>query len=296
MSVRVVVVTYFPGPDLDAFLHSLEAAAAQPVPVTVVDNGSTDGSVERAAARTGVTVMHSGANIGFGAAANLGVSAAGEDFVLIANPDLVFEPGALDALLQAADRWPDAGALGPAIRTSDDLLYPSARQIPSIGRGVGHALCGWWWPSNPWTAAYRQERGAPQEGATGWLSGSCLLVRRAAFEQVGGFDPGFFMYVEDLDLCERIGHAGWQIVYVPSALIVHAQGQSTQHHAMEMSKAHHDSWYRYLARRYHGWRWAPVRLVLRLGLGLRYQLSRRHGRVAAGATPTRDADALRRAS
>src|SRR6185437_7241830 len=104
--------------------------------------------------------------------------------------------------------------LGPAILSPDGTLYPSARQLPSLGRGIGHALCGWWWPSNPWTAAYRRERGVPTERLAGWLSGSCMLVRREAFDAVGGFDPAYFMYFEDLDLCERIGRAGWQNVYV----------------------------------------------------------------------------------
>ena len=106
-------------------------------------------------------------------------------------------------------------SLGPLIETADGDIYPSARALPSLGRGIGHALCGWWWPANPWTAAYRRERGAPAEGAVGWLSGSCLLLRRKAFDAVGGFDPAYFMYFEDVDLGDRLGRAGWQNVYVP---------------------------------------------------------------------------------
>ena len=102
-------------------------------------------------------------------------------------------------------RWPAGGAFGPAIVTPDGQLYPSARALPSLGRGIGHALAGWWWPTNPWTASYRQERESPVEGECGWLSGSALLVRREAFEAVGGFDPKYFMYFEDVDLCDRLG-------------------------------------------------------------------------------------------
>jgi len=234
-----------------------------------------------------VTMLRTGGNVGYGRAVNLAVPEVPGDRVLVANPDVTWEPGALDALLEATGRWPVAGALGPAILSPDGSLYPSARSLPSLGRGIGHAVCGWWWPSNPWTAAYRRERGAPAEGPVGWLSGSCLLVRREAFEAVGGFDPAYFMYFEDLDLCERIGKAGWQNVYVPSAVVGHEGGHATSRDPAAMVTVHHASAYRYLSRRYAGWPWLPVRLVLRLGLAVRARLARRVPSMAAGARSTR---------
>jgi N-acetylglucosaminyl-diphospho-decaprenol L-rhamnosyltransferase len=195
----------------------------------------------------------------------------------------------IDELLEVARRWPRSGALGPRIHTAEGLLYPSARELPSLGRGIGHAAFGWIWPSNPWTASYRRERGQPMEGTAGWLSGACLLLRREAFAQVGGFDEGYFMYFEDTDLCERLARAGWDVVYAPSATVVHQGGHATSRHLDRMSKAHHDSAYRYLSRRYSGAAWAPVRAILRTGLWGRYQLSRRVRRVVHGAQPTRQA-------
>ncbi len=287
--MRVVVVTYFPGDFLSEFLASLPAASASPVAVTVVDNGSTDGSVERVKEHPSVDLVESGGNRGYGGAANLGVAEATEEWVLVVNPDIEFEAGSIDELLAVADRWPRAGALGPRIHTADGMLYPSARELPSLGRGMGHAAFGWIWPSNPWTASYRRERGTPVEGVVGWLSGACLMVRREAFDVVGGFDEGYFMYFEDTDLCERLGAAGWDVVYAPSATVVHHGGHATSRNLDAMSKAHHDSAYRYLSRRYAGPRWAPVRGVLRAGLWGRYQLSRRVRRVVHGAQPTRHA-------
>ncbi len=199
----------------------------------------------------------------------------------------------VDALLAAATRWPAAGAFGPAIVTPDGQLYPSARALPSLGRGIGHALAGWWWPTNPWTAAYRQERESPAEGECGWLSGSALLVRREAFEAVGGFDPRYFMYFEDVDLCDRLARAGWSSVYVPSAVVEHSGGHATRRVPERMQRAHHASAYRYLADRYRGLRWLPVRMVLRTGLLARYLLSRVSVRTAEGAAPTRSADLLK---
>jgi N-acetylglucosaminyl-diphospho-decaprenol L-rhamnosyltransferase len=284
--VGVVVVTYSPGDTLDGFLDTLEKATTVPFTVVLADNGSTDGAPERAADRPGVELFRTGGNLGYGRAANLGLPRVPGDWVVVANPDLRWEPGALDTLLDAVERWPRAGVLGPEILTPDGELYPSARELPSLGRGIGHALCGWWWPSNPWTASYRRERGEPTERVAGWLSGSCMLVRREAFDAVGGFDPAYFMYFEDLDLCERIGRAGWQNVYVPTAVVVHEGAASTRSNPAEMADAHHASAWRYLSRRYTGLRWAPVRLVLRAGLTARAALARRVPAVAAGAKPT----------
>jgi N-acetylglucosaminyl-diphospho-decaprenol L-rhamnosyltransferase len=130
------------------------------------------------------------------------------------------------------------------------------------------------------------------EGEAGWLSGSCLLLRRGAFEQVGGFDSSFFMYFEDVDLCDRLGRAGWRSVYVPTAVVEHSGGHATKRVPRMMLRAHHSSAYRYLARRYAGTRFAPLRLVLGLGLLARYLLSLASRRTAEGAAPTRSASAL----
>jgi N-acetylglucosaminyl-diphospho-decaprenol L-rhamnosyltransferase len=290
----IVVVTYSPGEALGRFLDTLEKATVRPYGVVLADNGSTDGEPERAALRPDVVLLRTGGNLGYGRAANLAVPQAPGEWVLVANPDVTFEPGALDTLLQAAERWPAAGALGPAILSPDGSLYPSARSLPSLGRGIGHAVFGWWWPANPWTAAYRRERGAPVEGAVGWLSGCCLLLRRAAFDAVAGFDPAYFMYFEDLDLCERMGRAGWQNVYVPTAVVAHEGAHATSRAPAAMLAAHHRSAYRYLSRRYRGARWLPLRLVLRAGLAARLALSRVVRRVGDGARPTRSAATLPR--
>jgi N-acetylglucosaminyl-diphospho-decaprenol L-rhamnosyltransferase len=212
--------------------------------------------------------------------------------VVVANPDVVWSPGSLDDLLDAAARWPRAGCLGPAIRTPDGRLYPSARAFPSLGRGIGHALCGWWWPANPWTRSYRAEAGTPVEGTTGWLSGSCMLLRREAFEAVAGFDPTYFMYCEDMDLCRRLGEAGWSNVYVPSSVITHLGGHATSRAAGAMQREHHRALFRYLSRQYAGPAYAPVRAALGLGLLLRYLLAARVRAVGEGAAPTRSADVL----
>lgn len=290
--VTIVTVTYSSGDHLMAFLDSLPEATARPYRVVLVDNGSTDGAPEKAAERSEIELIHSGGNVGYGRGANIGVDAAATEWVVVVNPDIVWRPGSLDTLLNAGIRWPRGGAFGPAILTAEGDLYPSARALPSLGRGVGHALCGWWWPGNPWTRTYRQERGTPTEGAVGWLSGSCLVLRREAFLAVHGFDPSYFMYFEDVDLGDRLGAAGWLNVYVPDAVVEHSGGHATSKAGDVMVREHHRSAYRYLARRYAGPGWLPVRLALRLGLGARSALSQVIGRVGRGARPTRSGDVL----
>lgn len=297
--LRVVVVTYAPGPALAACLDSLSAAVRAEYHVVLADNGSLsdplDPDVARAARRPEVTLVRTGGNIGYGRAANLGALLDVGDppaWIAVVNPDLVFHPGALDELLAAGARWPEAGVLGPAILTPSGDLYPSARALPSLVRGAAHAVLGWWWPANPFTSRYRNEAGAPREGVVGWLSGSCLLARGRVFADVGGFDPAYFMYFEDLDFCERVGRFGAACVYVPTAVVTHTGGHATRANPARMALAHHRSAWIYLSRRYAGARYLPVRAVLAGGLLVRLGLSLAVPRIATGAAPTRSAASL----
>ena len=280
----VVTVTYSPGHHLERFLASLSLATDRPVSVLLADNGSTDGTPQAAVERyPNVRLFNIGANLGYGTAVNRAIEHLldrGEidDWVLVANPDVQWGPNSIDALLEAATRWPQAGALGPLIRDPDGSVYPSARHLPSLIRGGMHAVLGPFWKRNPWTAAYRQERLEPSERPVGWLSGSCLLVRRSAFGQIGGFDERYFMYMEDVDLGDRLGKAGWLNVYVPSAEVLHHKGHSTGRDPASHLAAHHRSTYIFLADRHSGWWLAPLRWVLRASLALRSRLMVRSSR------------------
>ncbi|WP_120312500.1 glycosyltransferase family 2 protein [Mycobacterium mantenii] len=271
----VVTVTYSPGPHLERFLASLSLATEREVCVLLADNGSTDGTPQAAVERyPNVRLFHTGANLGYGTAVNRAVAQLDRDadWVIVANPDVQWGPGSIDELLAAAARWPRAGALGPLVRDPDGSVYPSARHLPSLIRGGMHAVVGPFWKSNPWSAAYRQERLEPSERPVGWLSGSCLLVRRSAFGQIGGFDERYFMYMEDVDLGDRLGKAGWLSVYVPSAEVLHHKGHSTGGDPANHLAAHHKSTYMFLADRHSGWLRAPLRWTLRASLAVRSRL------------------------
>lgn len=290
-ALRVVLVTYSPGASLAECVTSLRAATSRPLDVVLADNGSTDGAPEAAVA-PGVRLLPTGGNIGYGPAVNAGLADVRTGWALVANPDVRFDESAVDELLAVAARWPRAATVGPAIQTPDGDLYPSARDLPSLSTGIGHALFGWVWPANPWTARYRREREAPRERPAGWLSGSCFLVDLEAFHSVGGFDPGYFMYFEDVDLAERLGRQGWLHVYAPSAVVVHEGGHATRREPHRMQRVHHTSALRYLSGQYPRRRHGPLRGVLRAGLGARMLVSYVSGRVGAGAQPQQTVDQL----
>ncbi|QHT56310.1 glycosyltransferase family 2 protein [Cellulomonas sp. H30R-01] len=269
-TVRVVCVVYHPGEELERFARTLAGATSAPYELVVVDNGD-DPTVSRAVAgRHGARVVESGANLGYGGGANLGARGAQAPWLVVANSDLEWEPGSLDVLVAAGEEHPDAGALGPALLNVDGTVYPSARALPSLTQGAGHALLVRVWPGNPWTRAYRaQHEDAGGQRAAGWLSGACLLLRRSAFEAVGGFDDDYFMFFEDVDLGERLGRAGWTNLYVPGARVTHVGGTSWRERPARMISAHHASAARYVSRRYpHAWQW-PVRVAVTFGLRLR---------------------------
>lgn len=279
--IAIVTVTYSPGKYLWDFVNSVPAATQRGGHVVIVDNGSKDGSPEAVAAAEHpmpVELIYSGGNVGYGAGMNIGWKAlrdkreSGEidrDYLMIVNPDVVFTEGSIDRMIEAMERHPRAGAVGPLIRETDGSVYPSARAIPELGSGIGHALLGPVWKGNPWTKRYLDDKDMANERKSGWLSGSCLLVRWDAFESVNGFDDRYFMYMEDVDLGDRMGKAGWLNIFTPTAEIAHAQGHSASKHPEITLKAHHDSAYRFQADRLTGWKYAPVRAALKVGLTAR---------------------------
>ena len=280
--IAIITVTFSPGEYLGKFLASAPGAATQGARVVMVDNGSTDGAPEAAEEKGLAELVYSGGNVGYGAGMNYGArwlrearekGEIDDEFFVISNPDVVFQPGAIDEMLKVARENPRAGAVGPRIDEADGSIYPSARRVPELGSGIGHALLGPIWPKNPWTKRYLADADMTQQKVTGWLSGSCLLVRWSAFESVGGFDERYFMYMEDVDLGDRLGKAGWLNIYTPEARIAHAKGHSAGKHPDIVLPAHHESAYRFLADRNPGIAKAPLRLALRLGLGLRGKLA-----------------------
>jgi len=269
-----VVVNYESGDELAACVAGLQRE--HPAEIVVVDNGSEDGSVQRCRERfPGVVVLAPGRNLGYGAAANRGVAATGSELVMVCNPDLVVSPGAIRVLADALGGDPRAGLVGPLLRSVSGDRYPSARRFPSLVDAAGHALIGIFDPDNRFTRAYHQAELAGDTRTTrtvDWVSGACIVVRRTAFEDVGGFDESYFMYLEDVDLCWRLGRAGWATAYVPRAEAVHLQGTSTARHPYRMVVEHHRSLLRFAVSSTQGWRRSLLPLVA-AGIGTRAVLA-----------------------
>jgi len=277
-SVGIVTVAYRSDDVLAGFLDSVTTASASRPAVVVVDNAPGAGDASGLAKKKGASYLPMAANPGYGGAVNAGVRALPDsvEWVLISNPDVVLGVGSIDALQTAAAVDDAIAAVGPAVLNPDGSVYPSARAVPSLRTGVGHALFANLWQRNPWTLAYRRETGPSDETRdAGWLSGSCLLVRRSAFDHVGGFDEGYFMYFEDVDLGFRLGRDGFRNVYEPAARVTHAGAHSTGGESARMVVAHHDSARRFLSKKYAGWWLWPVRVTLAVGLALRSRAIRR---------------------
>jgi N-acetylglucosaminyl-diphospho-decaprenol L-rhamnosyltransferase len=275
----IVTVSFGSSDVLPGFLESVERASHASVLVIVADNkpegdAVVAGIVERYSAR----YLPLRSNLGYGGAINAAVDTlpASVEWILVSNPDVSLSDDALDLLIAVGDADPTIGSVGPAVLTSEGEIYPSARSVPSLRTGVGHALFVNLWVDNPWTRAYRNDSDTRVERRdAGWLSGSCVLVRRSAFSELGGFDTGFFMYFEDVDLGYRLGKLGYRNVYEPAARVVHTGAHSTTSDSGRMINAHHDSARRFLNKKYAGWWLWPIRVALTIGLRVRSALVRR---------------------
>lgn len=277
-AVGVITVSYGSEEVLAGFLASIQDASVGTTPIAVADNMPSSGGAEELCAEVGAGYLPMASNLGYGGAMNAAAAALPDsvEWVLVSNPDVTLGPGTIDELVRIGSEDPAIGSVGPAIHNSDGTVYPSARSVPSLRTGVGHAMFVNLFPGNPWTKAYRKDTDAnPVQRDAGWLSGACLLVRRTAFDELGGFDPSYFMYFEDVDLGFRLGRKGYRNVYAPSAHVTHSGAHSTTGESENMVRTHHNSARLFLARKYSGfWLW-PVRFVLTVGLQLRSALIRR---------------------
>jgi N-acetylglucosaminyl-diphospho-decaprenol L-rhamnosyltransferase len=250
-----VVVNYEAGDALTECVRSLRAddSAGSPPEVVVVDNGSQDGSVARLQrAFPDVAVVEPNGNVGYAGAANRGTASTTAPIVAVCNADTFVTPGA-GAVMLAVFADPEVGAAGPCIRNLDGSVYPSARRDAGLVDAAGHAVLGSVWPTNPFTRRYRELDADPTVARdVDWASGAALWLRRAAIDAIGGWDEGFFMYLEDVDLGWRLGKAGWRVRYEPAAEVTHVQGLSTDQHRNRMIIVHHRSVYRFASKRWRG--------------------------------------------
>jgi N-acetylglucosaminyl-diphospho-decaprenol L-rhamnosyltransferase len=241
-AVTIAVVSWNTRELLARCLESMRADADVGLAeVWVVDNASGDGSAEMVRERFDWVRLHaSDDNLGFGPAVNLVAERTESDWIAPSNADIEFEPGALAALLDAAEADPAAGSLAPRLVTPDGASQHSVHSFPSLHLalavnlglaavvpGLGDRLC-------------LERRWDPErKRRLDWAHGAFLLVRRSAFEAVGRFDPAQWMYAEDLDLAWRLAEAGWATRYVPAARVRHEVSAAARQAFAEQRRERH---------------------------------------------------------
>ncbi len=232
-SLAVVIVAYETPDLLRKCLDSLRAAGVLGRdPVVVVDNSAGEGSADVARQTPGVTLIPNPKNVGFARAVNQGIAATESDFVLVLNPDIEVEPGAIDRLLSAMAEEPTAGLAGAKLLNPDRTLQHSCRRFYTPATMIlRRTFLGRLFPRHrvlrehlmlDWDHMTRRD--------VDWLIGACLLIRREAVLDVGPMDERFFLYFEDVDWCARMHNRGWKVLYVPDAVMVH-------HHRRESAKS-----------------------------------------------------------
>jgi GT2 family glycosyltransferase len=212
-------------------LRAFYATSDVPVEVVVVDNGSTDGSAAAATAEfPKATVLLEQKNLGYGRAANKGLERCQGRFVLLLNPDATVDPQAVGRLSDFLMTRPEAGAVGPRLMMPDGSLDPDCRRsfpVPStlFYRTVGLSRL---FPKSPRFG--RHNMGHVDESDVHEMdagTADCLLLRKAAIDRIGFFDPRYFMFGEDIDLCYRLKLGGWKVFYLPTARATHHKRAAT---------------------------------------------------------------------
>lgn len=252
--VSVLIVSFNVAPFVGACLSSIApGCGAASHEVIVVDNASADDSVAAvAAARPDATIVTLDRNVGFSRGVNQAMARSSGRHLLLLNPDAQAAPGAIERLVRFLDDRPDVGVAAPRLLNPDGSDQGTARRFPTPAAAVfgRRSPLTRLFPSNPWAKRYLVGVRTPNDEPfdVDWVSGACLLTRRDVVENVGGLDESFFMYWEDADWCHRVQDAGWRVVTVPDAVVVHAEGGSRRGWPPRQVAHFHRSAYRYYAK------------------------------------------------
>lgn len=241
--------------------------------IIVVDCASDDGSPQMVRDEfPQVRLIASGENLGYARGNNTGVAAAKGRYFFLLNPDTVVRPEALVHLVEYMDVHPEVGALGPQLLWPNGRVQSSRRRFPTPGSLFWEStLLGQWYPNHRAIRSYHitdRPPGRPQK--VDWVVGAAILIRREAWRQVGPIEESFFMYFEEADWCRRSAEAGWETHYLPTAQIIHYEGQSSEQDMAARALRFQRSKIRY-TRKYFGRSWATLlRLFLLVTFALQW--------------------------
>jgi N-acetylglucosaminyl-diphospho-decaprenol L-rhamnosyltransferase len=275
--IAAILVNYNSGGELARALRSIaDEMAGHSWEGVVVDNASTDGSAAAVeASAPAVRLVLNAANVGFARGVNQGLAASTAPLVLIMNPDCRLVAGAIAELRGVLDAHPGCAITGPRILNPDGSVQGSARGDPDMLTGLfGRTTI--LRRMLPFLAIAKRNvvteeaiRSGQASVVVDWLSGACMLARRAALDEVHGFDERFFLYWEDADLCRRLRARGHHVRYVPGATAIHRVGQSSRTARTCAIRAFHESAYVYYATHVAPAPLNPKRVVARALLNTR---------------------------
>lgn len=251
--LSIIIVNWNVRELLRACLASLEPSRVEmTLEVIVVDANSADGSVEMVRAEfPWVHLVPCTENVGFPRGNNIGMAEATGEFFLLLNPDTVVQDGAPAKMLDYLRANADVGVLGPQLLNPDGTVQSSRRRFPTLVTAFFESA--WLEGLAPGVLQRYYALDMPDDrlADVDWLTGACIMVPRAVYEQVGGLDEGYFMYSEELDWCRRIKQAGWRVVYYPAARVVHHIGKSSDQAVTARHINFQRAKLRYF-RKYHG--------------------------------------------
>lgn len=203
-------------------------------------------------------------NVGFTRANNQALRLARGHYVCLLNPDCEALPGSLLNMVDYIQEHPDVGAVGPQLLFPDGSVQSSRRRFPTLRTGlVESTILQRSFPrSRALLEYYCDDLPTNQTHEVDWLVGACLMIRREALDQVGLLDEGFFMYSEELDWCFRAKRAGWKVVYLPQARVVHHEGKSSEQNLVNRNIHFHDSKCRFFGKHHGSWQGTLLRAFI----------------------------------
>jgi len=256
MDVSVVIVSFNSRDYLRSCLRSiLNHTQSVEYEVVVVDNASADGSSEMVAAEfPQVTLLRRADNAGFAAANNEGIRAARGEAVLLLNPDAEFTSNVLPPMDRYLRAHPGVGVLGPKLLDGDGSLQFSCRRFPGLATALfnRYSLATKLFPKNPFSTRYLMtDFDHDSIAEVDWVSGACMMLPRQAVDRIGLLDERYFVYIEDVDLCQRAHRAGYKVVYFPEVAVLHHIARSSSTLPIRsIIERHRSMWHYY--KKYRG--------------------------------------------
>ncbi len=277
-TVSLIIVNYNAG---DLLEDCVLSAAHQVDEVIVVDNASTDGSLEKAEAvfpsDRKLKVVRNRENLGFAAGCNIGADHSAGSCLLFLNPDCVLQPDSVKRLSQTLRDCPEVGMVGGLLVNPDGSEQPGGRRaIPtpwrSFVRAFGLSRFAGRWPRLFFDFHLHKQPLPTHPIEVEAISGACMLVRRVAMQDVGHWDEGYFLHCEDLDLSMTLRGKGWKILFAPDARIVHAKGGCSRSRPIFVEWHKHRGMMRFYRKFFQHQYPGPVMWLVGLGIWLRFGL------------------------